>query len=227
MMGANKTPWITPRLVLGLTVMFVGLLMTLENFGVIQTRQWIRFWPVLLIVMGLLRLATSARSGQRGQGYVLTLAGLGFLLLSLGVLRVGQAVALFILGVGGGLVFRSSRPATSLVHDPARYVDLFAFMGGLNRVLSAPDFKGGHATALMGGGSIDLRRASMEDGEAVINVFAMWGGWEIRVPEDWTVEIQVAALLGGFDDKARRPDVPTKKLILTGLVLMGGIEVKN
>jgi hypothetical protein len=59
-------------------------------------------------------------------------------------------------------------------------------------------------------------------------VFAFWGGIEIYVPPDWTVTSKVTTLLGGFVDK-RRPTsvVPTKNLIVQGMVVMGGIEVKN
>jgi len=48
------------------------------------------------------------------------------------------------------------------------------------------------------------------------------------VPPDWTVTSKVTTLLGGFVDK-RRPTsvVPTKTLIVQGMVVMGGIEVKN
>ena len=47
-------------------------------------------------------------------------------------------------------------------------------------------FRGADLIAVMGGCEIDLRQAAI-NGEAVIDVFCMWGGIEIRVPEDWTV----------------------------------------
>ena len=51
----------------------------------------------------------------------------------------------------------------------------------------------------MGGCEIDLRHASI-DGEAVIDIFALWGGVELRVPPDWTVVSRVTPILGGVDD---------------------------
>jgi hypothetical protein len=57
---------------------------------------------------------------------------------------------------------------------------------------------------------------------------AFWGGIEIYVPKDWTVTSNVATFMGGFIDK-RRPTTtaPTKTLVITGLVIMSGVEVKN
>ena len=51
---------------------------------------------------------------------------------------------------------------------------------------------------------------------------------EIYVPSDWTVTSKVATLMGSFVDK-RRPTsvVPTKTLVITGFIVMSGIEVKN
>ena len=60
-----------------------------------------------------------------------------------------------------------------------------AVLGGGHRGNNSRSFRGGELTAVMGGCEIDLRQAAIE-GEAVIDVFALWGGIEIRVPEDWT-----------------------------------------
>jgi hypothetical protein len=53
------------------------------------------------------------------------------------------------------------------------------------------------------------------------------GGVEVRVPEDWTVETRGMAVLGGFEDKTRRPLDDRRKLVVTGLAVLGGVEVKN
>ena len=53
----------------------------------------------------------------------------------------------------------------------------------------------------MGGCEVDLRDARIANGPAVIDVFAFWGGVDIRVPPDWEVDGQVTAILGGFDNR--------------------------
>ena len=63
-------------------------------------------------------------------------------------------------------------------------------MGGVKKASSSPDFEGGDITAIMGGAEIDLRQASIRGGPAVLDTFAMMGGIEIRVPDDWTVDLQ-------------------------------------
>ena len=80
----------------------------------------------------------------------------------------------------------------------------------------------------MAGIKLDLTDARMEGDSATIEVFAFWGGMEIYVPSDWTVTSKVATLMGSFVDK-RRPTsvVPTKTLVITGFIVMSGIEVKN
>ena len=82
-------------------------------------------------------------------------------------------------------------------------------------------------TAFMGGCAIDLRQAAIH-GEAVIDVFAMWGGIEISVPDTWTVIDRVTPIMGGVEDSTRAPGNPQgHTLIVRGVVVMGGIEIKN
>ena len=53
MRNGRAASQVTLRLVLGLAVMTVGLLLTLDNFGLLHSRRFVRFWPILLIAVGL------------------------------------------------------------------------------------------------------------------------------------------------------------------------------
>jgi len=231
MRNGRAASQVTLRLVLGLAVMTVGLLLTLDNFGLLHSRRFVRFWPILLIAVGLAKLSHCLRSRARPGGYFLIVLGLVLLLVNLGILEFRLALALFLLAVGAAIVWRAARSpaATTAIAaiDPSKHLDVSAFMGSVQRALSAPDFRGGDAWAVMGGCEIDLSKASIEAGEAVINTFAFWGGIELKVPPDWMVESRGTALLGAFEDMSRRPDDSRKKLIVTGYALMGGVEVKN
>jgi len=61
----------------------------------------------------------------------------------------------------------------------------------------------------------------------VIDVFAMWGGIEVRVPEGWAVENRVFPFLGGVEDRTRPAPDATQRLVLKGMVVMGGMEIKH
>jgi hypothetical protein len=102
-----------------------------------------------------------------------------------------------------------------------------AIMAGVKRTNLSRDFKGGEATAVMGGVDIDLRDATMESGEAVLDVSSVMGGVKIRVPETWTVVSKVSTVMGGFKDSTRRPATDDHRLVLKGTVLMGGLQVTN
>jgi predicted membrane protein len=220
------------RLALGIIVMVLGLALALDNFGLFQVRYIFRLWPLILIVIGLTRISQSVRHGGRPEGHVMTLIGLGLLLMNFGLLSFRQALAFFLLAVGGVIVFRAWRgtqlPADALAEDASQRMDAFALLGGVHRVSRATDFRGGSASAALGGCDIDLREASMPEGaSAVLDTLAIMGGIEVRVPEDWSVETRGMAVLGGFEDKTRRPLDDRKKLVVTGLAVMGGVEVKN
>ena len=102
-----------------------------------------------------------------------------------------------------------------------------AILGGVSRGNNSRAFRGADLLAIMGGCQLDLRQAAIH-GEAVIEVFAMWGGIEIRVPEDWTVASHIVPLMGGVEDKTRPPQGATAhRLILRGFAIMGGVEIKN
>ncbi len=219
-----------PQMTLGLVIVSLGVVLTLDTLGMADARDYIRYWPAGLIAIGLAKLwqGRHSNSGVMG-GVVLTGVGAWLLLNEFHIVRANfwELWPIFLVLFGASLVWRSvsgRRPAPS---DNNSVVSAVAVLSGVNRGNNSATFRGGDLTAIMGGCEIDLRQAQI-NGEAVIDVFAMWGGIEIKVPEDWTVISRVTPLLGGFEDKTRPPQgAGTHRLIVRGFILMAGVEVKN
>jgi hypothetical protein len=123
-------------------------------------------------------------------------------------------------------------PNIPLQNDPSGSVTLFAALGEAKRASNDAPFRGGEMTAIMGGCVLDLRQATVLPGEqATVNVLAVMGGHEIWVPQDWAVASDIVPIMGGVDDKRLPPmqAIPANapRLRLRGVVLMGGVAIKN
>lgn len=109
------------------------------------------------------------------------------------------------------------------------WLDITNVFGGSRRNVISKNFKGGDVVNLCGGTFLDLTHADIQ-GRAVIDVVVMWGGIKVAVPPNWQVQVNVTHLLGGTDVPAgSNPQLQDtdKVLILTGVVIMGGIDIKN
>jgi hypothetical protein len=222
---------VTPQLVMGLLIVVLGVLLTLENIGVADVGRYVaRYWPAALIIVGLMKLWQWRRDGFGAfGGLMFVLFGTLLLLDSTGVVAWSweDMWPLILVFIGGSMVWRGMQRPRPSTDDSTAAVSGMAVLGGVKRRNNAQAFKGGDLTAIMGGCEIDLRQAAI-NGEAVIDVFAMWGGIELRVPENWTVISRVTPLLGGVEDKSVPPPPPAvHRLVLRGMAIMGGIEVKN
>jgi hypothetical protein len=222
---------LTPQLLVGLFVIGLGVLFTLENLGLAHAENYIRYWPAALIAVGVLKIWQSRDGvGSAFGGFLLTLAGTWLLLEQTAVVRISfwELWPMLLVFFGAYLVWQGlSAPRSRTAGDANALVSAMAVLGGVARGNNSRAFRGGDLTAVMGGCELDLRQAAI-DGEAVLDVFALWGGIEIRVPEDWTVESRVIPFMGGFDDKTRpSPGASVHRLVIRGFVIMAGVEVKN
>lgn len=220
----------TPQLIFGLIIISIGVLWTLDSMGIADAEYYIRYWPAAFIALGAAKL-WHARSTHAGGFGGVVLMVLGAFMLSEHLLPVQFDIfdlwPLLFVFLGGSLVWRSIMGRPGAGSDTNSTISAMAVLGGVNRGNNSATFRGGDLTAILGGCEVDLRQARIE-GEAIIDVFAMWGGIEIRVPEDWTVIGRVTPLLGGFEDKTRAPQTANAhRLIVRGFVIMGGVEVKH
>ncbi|HEV3382093.1 MAG TPA: DUF1707 domain-containing protein [Trebonia sp.] len=125
-------------------------------------------------------------------------------------------------------------PAPAPPADPARFggqpgsATAVAIMGGFERKGDWVVPKEFNCVAFMGGGELDMREARFEEQTVKINIVAIMGGVEITVPDDANVRVQGIGIMGGFDHSSNgggQPGGPT--IVVTGVALMGGVEIKR
>ncbi len=187
-----------------------GTLFLLHDFDVISLDPWSLFWPMVLLAIGFSMVRGSMRrqrlrasGGSPGAGVPGGPGG-----------AFASALGIDSAGSGAG-----AADAT---------LNTFVMWSGLERKVSSQEFRGGDVTAVMGGAEIDLRHARLAGGEAVIEVLVLWGGVDLFVPADWKVTVEAMPFMGGIEDSTRLAAGDARgHLIVKGLVMMGGVEVKN
>jgi len=225
------------QIVLGVLVIVMGLLFLLDNLDILDMHRAISFWPMVFIVAGVVKLYDTETRG--GQLLGACLVGLGVLIIldrmDIIDFNVRTMWPLFFIGFGIYTIYRARTGRRRIQIDGVKgekdlngegVVDITAVLGGFERRVYTPDFRGGEITAIMGGCALDLRNSSIEK-EAVVNVFAFWGGVTMKVPPDWTVVLNGTPIMGGFEEKTARPPDNSKRLIVQGYAIMGGVEVRN
>jgi predicted membrane protein len=225
------------QIVLGVLVIVMGLLFLLDNLDILDMHRAISFWPMVFIIAGVVKLYDTETRG--GQLLGACLVGLGVLIIldrmDIIDFNVRTMWPLFFIGFGIYTIYRARTGRRLIQIDGVKgeqdlkgegVVDIMAVLGGFERRVYTPSFRGGEITAIMGGCALDLRNSSIE-GEAVVNVFAFWGGVTMKVPPDWTVVLNGTPIMGGFEEKTARPPDNSKRLIVRGYAIMGGVEVRN
>lgn len=217
----------------GLAIIALGVILLLDQEGIVRAWDVWRFWPLILIVHGLAQMFRSERLPDRLWGVVEILFGVVFQLDYLGYrhFQFSHTWPLIVIGAGLWIMYsalRTEGSAEKWSRLDFHRVDVFG--GGKVRVTSK-NFRGGQWIAVFGGLQVDFTEADVEGNEATLQIFAMFGGGEIIVPQTWEVVVRGLALFGGHNDETRRPlqepAVPRKALVITGAWVFGGFNIKN
>lgn len=212
------------RSILGFFLVIVGALLLLENLRLIPNLPyWLFTWPMILVGLGVINLI----SGNRTSGIILLGVGVLFLLQDIYYIRFRDywPVILIILGIAFILRPKGVSGGNKQIDDD--YFDALNILGGGNQKVVSHKLRGGKITNILGGSEIDLRDSKILNG-AVIDVFTLFGGSEIKVPNDWNVKVEVTSILGGFTDKRKDVTLTADAPVITikGLTLLGGGELK-
>jgi predicted membrane protein len=230
----------TPRSVIGVCIALAGVSLTLDRLGLVEAGRILRFWPLSLVAVGGLMISQSPDTHGRVRGTMVAGIGLWIFLNIRGLVpSIWQLFwPVMLILIGTSLAFQNTRRRggwNSAVADREHRVSMFSVWSGAKRQSRSHAFGGGDITAIMGGGQLDLRQADVAPGEAaVLDILVIMGGVEIMVPSHWQVETPIMPFLGAVEDKRFAPipmegthREPGPRLILRGLVLMGGVEIKS
>lgn len=223
------------RSIIGIVIIAVGLLALAGTFGYVDTDgMFSTFWPVSLILVGLLNLSDKHKSKLFGG--TITILGVIFLLRNLGFdvfekVRFWEMFWPVVIILAGIWLITSKgiiRPYGKRdVSDDE--ISEFALFSGSDTVNCSQDFRGGNITAMFGGVELDLRGTVVKRPPAKIEVFVMFGGAEIKVPTDWKVKVTGLPIFGGWSNKTKstKSMEAENELVVNCFALFGGFEVKN
>jgi predicted membrane protein len=222
------------RGIIGIVLILIGIAFIGRTFDFFPHRviRYIFTWEMILIVLGIIFISTRE---NKTTGWILLIIGLVFWVpdfvdVPYSVRRLFWPTLLIVVGVV--IILRSVGHKRPTVNSKSTdYIDDLAIFGGGDKVITSENFKGGKVTAIFGGSKIDLRKAKLAPGQNVIDVFCMFGGTTIVVPESWNVKHDVISVLGGFSQKRNLHSDATievgKELVVRGFAMFGGGEIKH
>jgi len=222
------------RIFWGFILILLGVFFLLDQMGRLDFGDLIgRWWPLILVAAGLWQLISSDFRELAGGLFLIALGAL-FQLAKLEIL--GRSAWHYIwpaLIIALGLwvllgAFRRSA-AARLADSREDDLDAFAIFAGLNRRIESQSFRGGRATALMGGIDLDLTGTRLAEPRVGLELTAILGGIDIRVPRHIRVELKGNPILGGIEDKhSYAPGAGTDQVLsLKATAILGGIEIKD
>ncbi len=222
------------RIFWGLVLILAGVLFLLDRTGRLDFGEIIgRWWPLILIAAGLWHLVASQFRNVIG-GFFLIAIGCVFQLAKLEILGrnawhyVWPALIIFLgLWVLAGAFRRQVGPKIPTRKEDA--LDAFVVFSGLERRIESQNFRGGKATALLGGMDLDFSQVRLAEGKASLELTAILGGIDLRIPKHIRIELDASPVLGGIEDKhLYTPGAGgDQTLYIKATAILGGIEIKD
>lgn len=212
------------RALIGILLVAVGAVFLLDNLGFdIYIPYFLFSWPAIFVILGIINLL----SGSGRTALIFFAIGAAFYLHHYDVVSIGEMWPLVLIIIGLSFIFRRKSEPRNISETDEDYIDEVAIFGGTERKFISDNLKGGKITSIFGGSEIDLRGSKAQDG-AVIEVFCMFGGVELMLPEDWKINMDATAIFGGFSDSRKNITGSSETTVhIKGFTMFGGGEIKN
>jgi len=222
------------RVVVGTMFILFGILFFLNNFEFELFSIDLFSWPVILFTVGIVIILNNKNSLF---GFILLVIGGSGIASEYFGISVKSFVyeywpfLLIILGIY--FIFKRSSSVENsdqeFVETDEYLVDIFAIFGEINKTIKTNKFLGGKISSIMSETQIDLRNSHLANEKVELDTLTLMASTEIHIPANWKVVIKATTIFGAFEDL--RTNVINSEsantLVIKGLVLFGGGEIKN
>ena len=242
-MEEKKVSFLSGKIIVGILIIAAGVILLLGTLGYNLDIDLWDFWPLILIAVGIKIMVSHHDSKEILWGIFLLTIGVLLQLNKLDYIDISfhDIWPLILIYIGIQIIISGGKHRSRMSHNRTHkrglmnenedvrgdMINISAILGGGEYHYSNKKLKGGKISAIMGGCEIDLRDSDFEGEELIINIFALMGGIEIRIPQSWDVVLEGTPILGGMSDQTKTLNGSKKKLIITGEAIMGGVEIKN
>lgn len=243
------------RITIGFIVIIIGIILVLRNTG-FPFPSFLFSWPMILIAIGIFSAIKDKFSNNTwwilmalGTFFLVSREfpdlELGGFFLPAIIIAIGVSI---LLGKNTWITHKSKKTNTagstaSFQHAAQTgaaetntstdkkgedVLDASAIFGVVKKNIYSKNFKGGDLVSVFGGTEVNLMHADFT-GEMKLEIVNVFGATTLFVPSHWQIRTEAAAILGAIEDKRREPTAiqTDKVLIIEGLVLFGGIDIKS
>lgn len=227
----DRSPQLAGRFVAGAILIVLGVLFLLDNLDVVNARDVLRFWPLVLIALGLTRLLAPRRPEDLTGAIVLLFLGGVFLLRALHIpwFRLRSVWPLLLVLIGGMIIWQGLRGRSSASAaappPPGPLPDRAPESPKPSEPEPGPSDRAAQG-ALAGLVATRGLRGDPEARDSVLSEFALMGGGELVVHSQDFRGGEVTAIMGGFEIDLRGAQIQGDSATIEIFTLFGGIEFK-
>lgn len=220
------------NLLWGFVFIALGIIFALNILGIASINIFFDGWWTLFIIIPC--LIGFIKGPERMGNLIGLIIGIALLLCAQGYIGfeiiVKLAVPFILVIIGLYLIFKDF--FNGKVNEKIKSLNKtglkeYAATFGENKIdMQNEKFDGADLTAVFGAVDMNLK-GSIIEGEQVINATAIFGGVEIKVPENVNVKVKSTSIFGGVGNKinnSKGENIPT--IYVNAFCMFGGVDIK-
>ena len=220
------------KYVLGFVLIFIGIILGLNAFGITSINIFFEgWWTLFIIVPSAIGLIEDK---DKTPSLIFLILGIWLFLASRDLIEYGLLIKLLLpallIAVGLLIVFKDvlniNNKEIKKLEKNSNNNDYYAVFGSQNVNFDNENVQNINAKSLFGEIKLDLSKANIEK-DIVINTLSIFGGININVPENVKIKIKSIPFFGNVEDKTK--NVTSEKEItiyIDAICIFGGVEIK-
>lgn len=225
-MSSDRGAALTPRLIIGLALIVLGTAFLLDEMNLLEFDAIVRWWPLVLVAIGLSMALRPGGDAHRGFGAFLVVAGVWLLLYDFDIIPIDfwDAWPLLLIGLGGWIVWRSLLGGDEVVLAP----------GSSARPAASPGIAAGPSHGAPGAGVAPSRAGSATSqaapttpatGADTLSAFGFLSHVEKRSASQRFQAADATAIMGRCTIDLRDAGVGADGAVIDAFAFWGGIDI--